>query len=257
MNYKEIIENLTEQDIIELMKKLGVYNYKDTADALIFPTVCHNINADEASYKLYYYKDNHFFYCYSEDGGMSVFKMIEHYYKTRDIEFDWYNDVYLLITGGEKKEGLVIEQREKLSDKYQRKQRSINLETYPNGILDVFEKIYPQQWLDEGISIKAMDKFNIRFSISQNKIIIPHYNIDNELVGIRGRALNEWEVENVGKYMPVQIEKKWYKHPLSLNLYGLNVTKENIKRNGYVFLFEGEFSPLSIFPFISGVTDCG
>ena len=246
MNYKEIIENLTEQDIIELMKKLGVYNYKDTADALIFPTICHNVNADEASYKLYYYKDNHFFYCYSEDGGMSIFKMIEHYYKTRDVEFDWYNDVYLLITGGEKKEGLVIERREKLSDKYQRKQRLINLETYPNGILDVFEKIYPQQWLDEGISIKAMDKFNIRFSISQNKIIIPHYNIDNELVGIRGRALNEWEVENVGKYMPVQIEKKWYKHPLSLNLYGLNVTKENIKKNGYVFLFEGEKSTLKM-----------
>ena len=75
-----------------------------------------------------------------------------------------------------------------------------------------------------------MDKFNIRYSTTQNKIIIPHYNADGQLVGIRGRALNEWEVENVGKYMPVQIEGKWYSHPLSLNLYGLNFNKEDIKK---------------------------
>ena len=58
-----------------------------------------------------------------------------------------------------------------------------------------------------------MDKFNIRYSISQNKIIIPHYNVNGELVGIRGRALNTQDIEQFGKYMPVQIENKWYSHP--------------------------------------------
>ena len=76
----------------------------------------------------------------------------------------------------------------------------------------------------------------------KNKIIIPHYNINGELVGIRGRALNEWEVENVGKYMPVKLENKWYSHPLSLNLYGLNITKENIKKTGVCYIFESEKS---------------
>ena len=106
------------------------------------------------------------------------------------------------------------------------------LPTYEKGILDVFIKEYPADWEEEGISRKAMDKFNIRFSIGQNKIIIPHYNVRGGLVGIRGRALNQWEVENVGKYMPVQIEGKWYSHPLSLNLYGLDKNLENIKRYG-------------------------
>jgi hypothetical protein len=91
-----------------------------------------------------------------------------------------------------------------------------------------------------------MEKFNIRYSAPQNKIIIPHYNPEGKLVGIRGRALNEWEVENVGKYMPVQIEGKWYSHPLSLNLYGLNWTKENIKRTGVCFLVEAEKSVLQM-----------
>ena len=44
--------------------------------------------------------------------------------------------------------------------------------------------------------------------------------------------------------MPVQIEGKWYSHPLSLNVYGLNITKENIRRAGIVYIFEAEKSVL-------------
>lgn len=260
MNWDEIISNLTEQDIIDLMKYFGVTNYKMTPEAIIFPTICHNIDIDSASMKLYYYRDNHFFYCYTEDGGMSVFKFVEQVYKTRGIDYDWYNDVFLLITKGKKNEGFKTEKRELLGDRYGRRKRERQLEIYPKGVLDVFEKIYPTQWLEEGISKETMDKFDIKFSISQNKIIIPHYNENGELVGIRGRALNTWEIENIGKYMPVQIEQKWYKHPLSLNLYGLNETKENIKKNGYVCLFEGEKSVLLMDGFKRpncGVAVCG
>ena len=260
MNYEEIIDDLTEQDIISLMEYFGVKNYQNKPEALIFPTICHNNDIDNASMKLYYYKDNHFFYCYTEDGGMSIFRFIEHVYQTRGIEYDWYNDVFLLVTKGKQQEGLKIQKNELLRDRYQRRERESNLEVYPKGVLSVFEKIYPSQWLEEGITKEAMDKFDILFSISQNKIIIPHYNIDGELVGIRGRALDEWEIENVGKYRPVQIEQKWYKHPLSLNLYGLNQTKENIQKYGYVYLFEGEKSVLLMDSFSRpncGVAVCG
>ena len=92
--------------------------------------------------------------------------------------------------------------------------------------MDLFIKEYPVEWLEDGISKEAMDKYDIRFSIPQNKIIIPHYNVYGELVGIRGRALDPYEIEFVGKYMPVQIEGKWYAHPLSMNLYGLNYNKD-------------------------------
>ena len=85
-----------------------------------------------------------------------------------------------------------------------------------------------------------MDKFNIRFAPVENKIIIPHYDVNDRLIGIRGRALNPEEIKLVGKYLPVQIEGKWYSHPLSLNLYGLNITKENIKESGITYLFESE-----------------
>lgn len=88
-----------------------------------------------------------------------------------------------------------------------------------------------------------MKKYNIKYSINQNKIIIPHYNINGELIGIRGRTLNENELA-IGKYMPVTIENKIYSHPLGYNLYGLDRVKENISRSGMAILFEGEKSVL-------------
>ena len=117
---------------------------------------------------------------------------------------------------------------------------------YNNNIIESFIKYYPVEWLNDGITKEAMDKFNIRFAPVENKIIIPHYDVGGRLIGIRGRALNPEEIKMVGKYLPVQIEGKWYSHPLSLNLYGLNITKENIKQSGMVYLFEAEKSVLQM-----------
>lgn len=245
IDYKGIIDNLREEDIIKLMAHFGATNYKNTETALIFPTICHNSNPDEASMKLYYYKDTHLFYCYTECGGQSIFKLLEHIYTARGQEFSWYHDIYLPIldcSNFRQLEDTVNYQR--LRDNYRKKNREIDLPKFVEGVLDVFVKVYPEQWIEEGISRETMDKYNIRFSLSQNKIIIPHYDANDDLVGIRGRALNEWEIENLGKYMPVQIENKWYAHKLSLNLYGLNKTKENIKKTGTVFIFESEKSVL-------------
>ncbi len=246
MDYKEIINNLEEEKIIKLMMSLGADRYEDTAKALIFPTICHNIDSSTASMKLYYYKDNHFFFCYTEDDAMSIFKFLEIYYKTRQINYDWYNDIYEVVLNCSASKNLnefKVIQRESLKEKYQKKLQP-QLKTYSPGILDVFTKYYPVEWLDDRISKKSMDKFNILYSISQNKIIIPHYDINGNLIGIRGRALDEWEAKNVGKYKPVQIENIWYKHRLSLNLYGLNINKDNIKKMGYAYIFEAEKSVL-------------
>lgn len=240
--YKELIDGLEEEKIIQLMNSLGAHHYNDTPKALIFPTICHNTNEDEASMKLYYYKNEKFFYCYTEDGGMSIFSFLKHYYEARGIDYDWYSDIYRVIENCslvQSIEGFTSPIYESLSIRYQRTEDIILPEINP-GILDIFTKFYPPEWLEDGITKDAMDKFNISYSISQNKIIIPHYDVNQRLVGIRGRALDPWEIENVGKYMPVKIEGKWYAHGLSFNLYGLNWTIENIKKYKTVFIFESE-----------------
>ena len=97
MDYKQIIDNLDINSIVELMKKLGADRYEEKEKFFIFPTICHNINSAEASMKLYLYKDTKLFVCYTEDGNMSIFKFLKTYYETRQIEYDWFEDIYNVV----------------------------------------------------------------------------------------------------------------------------------------------------------------
>ena len=246
MDYKELVDSLDEEKIKKLLDGLGI-PYQDKGSHLLCKTACHNEDVEEASWKLYYYKNNKFFFCYSECQGMSIFKFLKNYYTTRGIEYDWYQDIYEVVrdcANLKSFNGFVVEKYKSLKDRYGARRQEIQLPEYSSNVLDCFVKYYPEEWLSDGISKEAMNKFNISYSISQNKIIIPHYDINGRLVGIRGRALSEWEVENIGKYTPLHIEQNWYKHPLSMNLYGLNVTKDNIAKRGVCFVTEGEKSVL-------------
>ena len=246
MDYKEIVDNLVPEKVKELLMQLGAETIIEKDNCLITNTICHNIEG--GSLKLYFYYDTHIFYCYSNCESMSIFKFLKEYYETRQIEYDWYQDILQVILNCslQKKENGFQKAYKIQRDNYAQKKDRKDLPSFSDGVLDVFIKAYPAEWLNDGISTKAMDKFNIKYSISQNKIIIPHYDANNNLVGIRGRALNDWEIENLGKYMPVQIEQKWYSHPLSLNLYGLNVNKENIQKTGICYLFEAEKSVMQV-----------
>ena len=247
INYEEINENINSDLVIKLMEQLGADRYQEKENCIIFPTICHNINSNEASLKLYFYKDTKLFYCYTECGPMNIFKFMQHYYETRDINYDWYKDIYTVVINCsfEQKNSFSKQKKIDFKERY-RKNNLKDLETYNPKILDVFIKKYPSEWLKDRITKSAMDKFNICYSISQNKIVIPHYDLNGNLIGIRGRALNSEDINNFGKYMPMQIENKWYSHPLSLNLYGLNINKENIKKYGYVYIFESEKSVLQL-----------
>ena len=245
MDYQAIVDGITIDKVKLLLQKLGAKEIIDKGNYLITNTICHNEDADDASLKLYYYNNNKIFMCYSNCQAMSIFKFLKVYYETRGIEYDWVNDIYNVIldcSNFKPGEGFTAPKHENLRAKYGKTKQEIELPEFNKGAMDTFVKMYPPEWLKDGISKAAMDKFDIRYSISQNKIIIPHYDVSGRLVGIRGRALNEWEIENVGKYMPVRIEQTWYKHPLSMNLYGLYENQENIKKTGVCYVFESEKS---------------
>lgn len=241
IDYEQIVKDLKDEEVIRLMYELGADRHEETDNYIIFPTICHNENATEASMKLYYYKDTHLFYCFTEDGPMTIYKFLENYYKTRNIEYNWGQDILKVVFQCSAATELTTKEtifKQSLKDKY-RKRQSIQLAAYSPNVLESFVKQYPIEWLEDNISAGAMDKYNIRYSISQNKIIIPHYDINNRLVGIRGRALNESEIA-YAKYAPVKIEDIVYKHKLSLNLYGLNHNWENIKELGICYIAESE-----------------
>lgn len=252
VDYKTLVNNIRPELVVEMMKNLGVTRYIERDNFIVFPTVCHNVDPEEASLKLYFYKNSKQFVCYTHDGAMTIFKFLQKFFEVRGISFDWYGDIVrrvIACAGGDPTNDIVLPNtvpRTRLKERYGTKKNVKELKIYPEYVLGVFTKLYPPEWIEDNISQSVMDKYEILFSISQNKIIIPHRNSTGALVGIRGRALDKWEAENVGKYMPVQIEETWYSHPLGLNLYGLNYNKDNIRRAGIAYVFEGEKSLMQL-----------
>ena len=128
-------------------------------------------------------------------------------------------------------------------EKYQFETQIPILTEYPKTMLSYFTEYHHPLWLKDGIKPDVMDKFHIGFSILQNKIVIPHFDINGRLIGIRGRTLNPEEME-YGKYRPIQVGNILYAHPLTFNLYGIYEHQEGIKRRKIAIIVEGEKSVL-------------
>lgn len=247
----ELLQNLDHLKIKSLMESLEIPLIKETEDYYLYPTACHNLDLSKASEKLYLYKDTCLFVCYTHCGGHNLVQFLINYYETRKIDYTFGRDVYEITSNcstlSNSMDNFLIPSKRDIylsqKYKYEPKKNRESLPTYPNGLINTFIKAYPKEWLEDGISREAMDKFQIRFSYTANKIIIPHYNTNGQLVGIRGRNLNPEDLK-LGKYLPVKVEDKIYSHRLGFNLYGLNFNKANIEKYGICYIAEGEKSVL-------------
>ena len=248
---KMLKESLTPDMIIYLMKLLGATQYEDKGDYILFPTICHNEHEEDAGFNLSYYKDSKKFYCFSNCHAMDIFQLIERRWRLTDSEEDLHFENILYWVMNHSKVDLDNYQPEDFKSPinikdYQTKTTEILLPERDATVLEAFSNYHAIEWLNDGISDEAMDKYNIKYAPLRNAIIIPHYDIHNRLVGIRRRALNDEDVAK-GKYKPIYIENVSYTHPLGYNLYGLNNVWEEIKKQRRVFVAEGEKSALQAY----------
>lgn len=257
IDHEKLKNQLTKDDIIKVVCSLGADSPKeDFRGNLIFNTVCHNLD-NTGSQKLYYYDNTKLFNCFTQCAeSFDIFDLITRNKNLYDDKWKFENSIYYVMdytgyTNSIIKENKPVEEH-KINDwdflnRYKRKELpQIKLPIYNHFVLDIYRKYYHQSWINEGISVEAMEKFNIKFDVFNNKIIIPHYDFNNNLIGIRGRSLNKEDIEHGRKYMPVRVENTIYSHPVSCNLYGLNHNLETIKKLRKAFIVEGEKSVLKI-----------
>ena len=250
---KESLELEQVYDLLELWG--GEPEYTDSG--LIAQTICHN-RPGEGSRKLYYYQNTKLFHCYTGciDPSFDCFDLAIKVAKIQKNE-DW--ELYDAMDYIAHYFGLEGEEAEKEEEKLQdweifkrhvvvSKEESgfIQLKEYNPVILTRFS--YPRilGWEREGILPEVSRKNLIGYYAGGDQITIPHFDIDGRFVGLRGRFLAEEQANRYGKYMPLKIGKQQYNHPLSMNLYNLNNSKENIKRSGTAIVFEGEKSSLKM-----------
>lgn len=249
MDREDIINSLTLNDVKHFLESLGVEQIVVDEDKqyIICPTICHNPLYAAESMKLYWYQNNKIFRCYTEcNEAISIFELyrrymeLNHYPVGIEEAEEYVKNILERIVVSDKKEDKFSER----IAKYKFDADVKNLKEYPPQILDYFIKYYHPTWLRDGITKEAMDKFKIGFCINQNKIVIPHFDINGHLVGIRGRALNPEEVEAGQKYRPIKIGNILYNHQLGFNLYGINEHKEAIRKRRCAIIAEAEKSVL-------------
>lgn len=247
MTGKELKDKLSEDNIKTLLIEMGATIYYEDDDMWISDTICHHGKKP----KLYYYKDSKSFHCYSECGQLDILGVVMGYKGYTDEEFyKVINWICVKLNIDNCEYGFGIQQQ--ISDwefirsyKKSSKKEAVSkpLIPYNNSILNIFQKLYAVDWINEGISIETMKKYNILYSTWQQKIIIPHYDISNQLIGVRGRSLLEEDIELFGKYTPFKVGRKhFYNHALGQNLFGLNNNIKSIQKKRKIMLVEAEKS---------------
>ena len=266
---EELKDSLTIEQIFELVAELGGEpQMKDSF--FVSKTICHNPTGF-GSYKLYYYENTKLFKCYTDCS--STFDIFELVLKVKNVNgemksyygkegqliprewglFDAINYVIAYFnlsfnTFDFESTGYILEDWE-IFKTYERineikeKEQIVELKQYDSKILTHLPQPRILPWDYEGISREVMLHKGIAFNPRSHGIVIPHYDMNGTLIGIRERTLVK-EEEKYGKYKPSILNKQMYNHPLGFNLYNLNYSKDNIKLLQKAIVFEGEKSPL-------------
>lgn len=250
---KDIKRKLTDEQVISFLKHLGSKRYINNDKNIIFQTICHNKPSESNKMKLYYIKDRKLFHCFTSCESIGdIYKLAGHVLNLDASEsakyvLKFFGISSIAVPYEEEDFGFEVEDDEEVIFQSIKLE---NIEVEPlepikrQNIMRMFIRYYCREWLKDGISKETMDKYNIRFSPEKLAIVIPHFSIENKIIGIRVRYFGKYDIENFGKYSPLYLAGKMYNHKLGNNLFALNQTKEAIKRTKKVIIFEGEKSPL-------------
>lgn len=260
MNIKTLKQIITVEQIISILQNLGVES-KQTSNLnqIQFRTICHCGN----SFKLYFFKDTKEFHCYSNCGQMDIINLVQRVKGFEEVSkaVNWICN-FLGIGEGTMIEGFFNETPQTLDLEILSRYNSTNEEVtidmsrefkyIDEVILDRFYKYYHPAFYNDGIDLKTMFKFGIRYDILNERIIIPHRDELGGLIAIRCRNLNKELIESGLKYMPITIDKKLLSAKTNHYLYGQFYNQENIKKFKKVILVESEKAVMQLETILQG-----
>lgn len=255
MDAREVLELVDKEIVIDILSELGSPCSGEGVTSqgvnyLKFQTVCHGGDSPD---KLWWYENSKTFQCWTCCGKLSLFDLIMRvnecsfkeslYYVAQKVGYSFTDDTRIGFQNPEtvKEIRSEISKMEKTLESKKTKSQIQNItKFYDPTILNYYDKnVCYQGWIDEGITEETMDKFDIRF-YWEGHIIIPHYDIDGNLIGIRRRSLNPEDSKN--KYMPAYLKEQFFDHPLGLSLYGIYQNQNAIRKKKAAILVEGEKS---------------
>lgn len=254
LDSNQVKEKLTVDDIIKICCDLqGDDNvYYDAKGNPMFNTCIDHDGGD--SYKLVYYDSTKLFHCYTRGTTKDLFEIVQ-YAKGFESFIDAFQYVvqyfHLKNTGFEAPAKLTsdwdifqfVKDKESVVEEVQNDEVKVINE---NMLEYFYPMAAPYEWKKEGIAAEVMYQYGIRIDSALHHIIIPQRNIKGELIGIRRRSFDPFEVAAGKKYMPVFIEGDVYATPTSKTLFGIYENQTTIRKLKRVLLVEGEKSVMQL-----------
>lgn len=266
----KIKESLSLDQVFELLQEFGA-EPEIRGENIVCKTICHN-GAGNGSKKLNYYSNTNLFRCYTECTELfDVFDLVSKVKDLEGIRLPLYTREGLIENGrswelfdsvkfiadffgfspevveslSKLEDWKILSRLEKIEENKNAvvEKQSMILKEYDDKILKNLPKPLIVPWIEENMTQEVLESRGISYNPISQAIVIPHWDMNSRLVGIRERTLI-LEDEKYGKYRPSFINGQLYNHPLSFTLYNLNFSKENIKKIKKVFVFESEKSCL-------------
>lgn len=178
MDANQLKQELTEAQYIRLLTDLGA-DPQVKGNNIFCKTICHGGH----KHKLAMYTDSKSFRCYTSScGSMDIFGLVG---KVMNLDFFGSFKYVCMKFGisyrGNHKEETGVDVS--FFQKFKEQVAEPKIKTISEKILNSYYDYYHESWLEDGISVNSMAKFNIKYSIADNQIVIPHYNEDGELIG--------------------------------------------------------------------------
>lgn len=236
---------ISSDDIITIMDSMGISLSNANSQALIFPSVCHHKqDYEHHKSKLWFYTNSMQFTCWVCGYKGDIINLVQH---VKNIDFSHAVQYICAVLHINEADCQVNES----VDRWQEMRKWLpnaepepdRLIEYDDSVLSLFDHLYPQEWLDYGISTDILDKFGIGWYARQACISIPVF-FNNKLVGIRGRYTREQDIDK-GKYRPIcTLDGMVYRFASGACMYGYDQNRAEIEKSHSVILFESEKSVL-------------
>lgn len=224
---EELIQQIVENvDIVETIQKY--IELKPKRDE--FFACCPFHDEDTPSFSVT--PSKHTYYCFGCHAGGTVINFIQHIENVSYFEaLKMLSDEFGIKPFNKKKSKTyeILKKANRSSKLLDIKHPILN-----EDILNKYSKEPIKEWISEGISQKIMNRYQVMYDKSGDRIVYPVYDINGDLINIKGRTLcDDHKILGIPKYM------NYYKIGDMDYFQGLNLKKKLIQESGEMIIFEG------------------
>ena len=248
IDVKKLKKSLSLAHHKQIMQALGIPAFSENKEQIIYYAGDRNKEALKGSPKLYFYKDSQIYFGYTSARSYDIIALVQTRLNLLGQTCSFLDACNWIL----EKTGLDPTKITKpLTNSHvydwSELERFVRVRKYGNqlpeynrNIIDTLPPLYPQTWIDEGISEETMTKYQIRYYERCNQTVIPCFDGEARLIGVRVRNWDKDRVEQA-KYMPlITLGGQCYKFNTNQVFYGINYNKPEIERTGKVIIVESE-----------------